>query len=64
MPSTEILRDTNSIHITVILYFHLELMSKSASLKMLGLKVVKPDCTVIQLDLDTIKKARNELEMN
>ena len=63
MPSTEILRDRNSIHITVILYFHLELMSKSVSLKMLGLKVVKPDCTVI-LDLDTIKKARNELEMN
>ena len=63
MPSTEILRDRNSIHITVMLYFHLELMSKSVSLKMLGLKVVKPDCTVI-LDLDTIKKARNELEMN
>ena len=64
MPSTEILRDRNSIHITVILYFHLELISKSVSLKMLGLKMLKPDCTFIKLDLDTIKKARNELEMN
>ena len=28
MPSTKILRVRNCIHVTVILYFHLELMSK------------------------------------
>ena len=43
MPSTEILRVRNCIHIT-ILYFHLELMSKSISRKILGLKPVKLDC--------------------
>ena len=46
MPSTEILRVTNCIHITVILYFHLELLSKSASLKILGQKLVKLDCII------------------
>ena len=40
MPSTEILRVGNCIYITVILYFHLELMSKSLNLKILGLKLV------------------------
>ena len=43
MPSTEILREfhraRNCIHITVILYFHLESMPKSVSLKILGLKM-------------------------
>ena len=33
-------------------------MSKSVSLKILGLKLVKLDCIIIQLDLDTIKKTR------
>ena len=47
MPRTEILRVRNSIHITVILYFHLELLSKFVSLKILGLKVVKLDCIII-----------------
>ena len=37
-------------------------MCKSGSLQMLGLKLVKPDCIIIHLDLDTIKKARNELD--
>ena len=40
MPSAEILRARNYIHITVILYFHLEFISKSVSLKILGLKLV------------------------
>ena len=35
MPRTEILRIRSCIYITVI-YFHLELMSKSVSLKILG----------------------------
>ena len=47
MPRTEILRVGNCIHITVILYFHLELLSKFVSLKILGLKVVKLDCIII-----------------
>ena len=51
MHSTEIRRVINCIHITVILYFHLELMSKTASLKMLGLKLVKLGCLIIQFDL-------------
>ena len=47
MPSTEILQIRNCIHVTVILYFQLELMSKSVSLKILGLKLVKLDCVII-----------------
>ena len=47
MPSTEILRIRNCIHITVILYLHLELISKSVSLKILRLKLVKFDCVII-----------------
>ena len=47
MPSTEILRIRNCIHITAILYFHLKLMSKSVSLKILGLKLVKLDCIIL-----------------
>ena len=31
MPNTEMLRVRNCIHITVMLYFHLELMSKSVT---------------------------------
>ena len=46
MPSTKIQRNKNCIHITVI-YFQLELLSKSVSLEILGLKLVKVDCTVI-----------------
>ena len=53
MPSTKILQVINCIPITVILYFHLELMSKSLSLKVLGLKLLKLDCIIILLDLDT-----------
>ena len=47
MPSTEILRVRNCIHTTVILYFNLELFSKSVSLKILGLKLVKLNCIII-----------------
>ena len=47
MPSTEILRIRNCIHITVISYFHLELMSKSVSLKILARKLVKVDRIII-----------------
>ena len=62
MPGKEILRIRNCIHITVILHFHLELMSKYVSLKILGLKLVRLDCIIIQLDLDTIKKTRIMLD--
>ena len=41
MPRTEILRIRSCIYVTVI-YFHLELMSKSVSLKILG-QVTKTD---------------------
>ena len=47
MLTTEILRVRNCIHITVILNFHLELMPKFVSLKILGLKLVKLDCIII-----------------
>ena len=62
MPSKEILRIRNCIHITVLSYFHLQLVFKSVSRKILGLKLVKLDCIIIYFDLDTIKKARNELD--
>ena len=62
MPSTEIVRVRNCIHITVMLYFHLKSLFKSVSPKILGLKLVKLDCIIIQLDHDTIKKAKNELD--
>ena len=39
MSSIEILRVRNCGHIATVLYFHLELMSKSVSLKLLGLKL-------------------------
>ena len=45
MSNTEIHRFRNGIHITVILYFHLELISKSVRVKNLGL--VKLDCIII-----------------
>ena len=47
MLSTEIPWIRNYIHITVILYFHLELMSKPVSLKIVGLKLVKLDCIIL-----------------
>ena len=47
MPNTEIFQVRNYIHIIVILHFHIELMSRSASLKILGLKLVKLDCMII-----------------
>ena len=53
MQSTKIWRMINCIPITLILYFHLELMSKSLSLKVLGLKLLKLDCIIILRDLDT-----------
>ena len=62
MPSEEILQIRNFIHITVILYFHLQSVFKSVSLQILGLKFVTLDYIMIYLDLDTIKKARNELD--
>ena len=46
MPCTEILWIRNCIHRTVILYFYLELIFKSVSLKVLGLKLVKLDCII------------------
>ena len=62
MPIKKFVRIRNFIHITVISYFHLQLVSKSVSQKALGLKLVKLGCIIIYLDLDTTKKARNELE--
>ena len=53
MPSTETLR--NIIYITTILYFRLELMPNSFSLKILGLKLIKLKCIILKRDLDTIK---------
>ena len=41
MPSKEILRIRNCIHITVTSYFHLQLVFRSVSLQILGLKPVK-----------------------
>ena len=47
IPSTEIPRVRNLIHLTVMLYFHLELMRKSVTLNILGLKMVKLDYIII-----------------
>ena len=47
MPSTEIPRVRNLIHLTVMLHFHLELMRKSVTLNILGLKMVKLDYIII-----------------
>ena len=47
MPKTGILGVRNCFHITIILHFHIELMSKSISLKTLGLKLVKLGCMII-----------------
>lgn len=47
MPKTEILRVRNSIHITAILYFRLDLLSKSVNLKFLVLKLVKLESITI-----------------
>ena len=47
MPSTEIFRIRNGTHIAIILHFHLELISRSVSLKMFGLKLVKLDGIII-----------------
>ena len=46
MSRTEILSIRNCIHITIILHFHLELMSLSAYLKNLELKPVKLECII------------------
>lgn len=56
MPSTETLRVRNCIYITIILYFYLEIRLKSVSLNILRLELIKPNGTVILLDLDIIKK--------
>ena len=42
MPSKEILRDRNSIHLTVILYFYLESISESVRSKNFRTKPGKP----------------------
>ena len=55
MPSKEILQKRNCIHITVISYFHLQLLFRSLSLQILGIKLVKLGCIIMYLDLDTIK---------
>ena len=47
MPSKDILRIRNCIHTTAISYFHLQLVAKSFSLKILGLRLVKLDCIII-----------------
>ena len=57
MSSKEILRIRNRIHIIVTSYFHLQLMSKSVSRNISGLKMVKLDCIIIYNDLGTIKKS-------
>ena len=57
MPNTEILRIRNWINITVILHFHLELISKYVILKILGLKLVKLDCITIFLILIQLKNS-------
>ena len=54
MPSKEIIPLTT--------YFPLQSVSKSVSCKILGLKLVKLDSTIIYLDPDTIKKATYELD--
>ena len=54
MPSKEILRIRNCIHVTVLSYFHLHLVFKSVSLQILGLKLVELDCIIKYLDLNTI----------
>ena len=58
MSSTEILRIRNCIHIAVIFSFHLEFMSKSVGIKILGLKLAKLDCKKIILYLDKLKKLK------
>ena len=55
MLSKEILQKRNCIHITVISCFHLQLLFRSLSLQILGLKLVKLGFIIIYLDLDTIK---------
>ena len=45
MLSTEILRVRNCIHIFAT-YFHLDLISKSVTLKILRLKLVKLGCII------------------
>ena len=52
MPSKEILRIKNCIHITAILYFHLDLMSKCVSLNILELKL---DCYLALIQLKRLK---------
>ena len=47
MPSKEILQIRNCIHITLISYFHLQLVSKSFSLKILGFRLVKLDSKIM-----------------
>ena len=47
MPSTEIIRVRNYIHIIATLFVHLEFLSKSVSIKMLAPKLVKLDCIII-----------------
>ena len=59
MPSTETLLVRNCIYITIILYFYLELRLKSVSLNILRLELIKPNRTVILLDLDIIIKLSN-----
>ena len=47
MPGTEILRVRNCNHMTFILYFHLELVSITVSLKTLRIELVQLDCMII-----------------
>ena len=62
MPSKEILRIRICVHISVISYFQLQIVSKSVSQNILGLKVIKLDCIIIYLDLNRIGKAKKELD--
>ena len=51
MRSIEILRVRNCIYVTVISYFYLELLSKYVSLKILGLKLIKLDCIIREVQI-------------
>ena len=63
MSSKETLRITNLYSCNCnITFFSFRIMSKSVSLKIFRLKLVKLDCTIIQFDLYTIKKSRHELD--
>ena len=63
MSSKETLRITNLYSCNCnITFFSFRIMSKSVSLKIFRLKLVKLDCIIIQFDLYTIKKDMSWME--